>query len=132
MPAVTKNKKSKKRSPRSHVRPGDYQLVIYWDPEDEIFIAEAPDLQGCRTHGATHEEAARRGREAMELWLEDELSRGRALPRPQIRGSGTLSLRLPASLHGKVARRAAREGVSINQWIVAKLAEAEGMSNRRG
>jgi predicted RNase H-like HicB family nuclease len=131
MPSATKKKTSRRQSRRSRVSPGDYQLVIYWDPEDQIFIAEAPELQGCRTHGGTYEEAAKNGREAMELWLEDELARGHVLPRPQTRGSGTLSLRLPASLHGKVARRAAREGVSINQWIVAKLAEEEGRSARR-
>jgi len=131
MPSATKKKTLRRQSRRSQVRPGDYQLVIYWDPEDEIFIAEAPELRGCRTHGTTYEEAARHGREAMELWLYDELARGHVLPRPQTRGSGMLSLRLPASLHGKVARRAAREGVSINQWIVAKLAEEEGRSTRR-
>jgi antitoxin HicB len=126
MPGAIRKVTSKKRSRPSRLRTGDYQLLIYWDPEDAIFIAEAPELQGCRTHGATYEQAASKGREAMELWLEDELARRGRLPRPQTRGSGTLSLRLPASLHGKVARRAAREGVSINQWIVATLAEAEG------
>jgi hypothetical protein len=36
--------------------------------------------------------------------------------------SGNLRLRLPVSLHGRLAREAEREGVSLNQWIVSRLA----------
>lgn len=36
---------------------------------------------------------------------------------------GTLSLRLSASLHGKLRELASREGVSINQFIATAVAE---------
>lgn len=36
---------------------------------------------------------------------------------------GTLSLRLPESLHKKLREVAARDGVSINQWISSAVAE---------
>jgi predicted RNase H-like HicB family nuclease len=46
-----------------------YALVIEWSDEDQVFIASAPDLPGLRTHGATREEAATMGEEAIALWL---------------------------------------------------------------
>lgn len=36
---------------------------------------------------------------------------------------GALSLRLPESLHQKLGEVAARDGVSINQWISSAVAE---------
>jgi len=36
---------------------------------------------------------------------------------------GALSLRLPESLHKKLGEVAARDGVSINQWISSAVAE---------
>jgi ubiquinone biosynthesis protein UbiJ len=36
---------------------------------------------------------------------------------------GALSLRLPESLHRKLGEVAARDGVSINQWISSAVAE---------
>lgn len=36
---------------------------------------------------------------------------------------GALSLRLPESLHRKLGEVAARDGVSINQWISTAVAE---------
>jgi Uncharacterized protein encoded in hypervariable junctions of pilus gene clusters len=36
---------------------------------------------------------------------------------------GALSLRLPESLHKKLSEVAARDGVSINQWISSAVAE---------
>jgi hypothetical protein len=36
---------------------------------------------------------------------------------------GALSLRLPESLHRKLGEIAARDGVSINQWISSAVAE---------
>lgn len=36
---------------------------------------------------------------------------------------GTLSIRLPESLHGSLKSMAKREGISINQWISTAVAE---------
>ncbi len=34
-----------------------YEISIYWSDEDQVFIAEAPELPGCMAHGATRPEA---------------------------------------------------------------------------
>ena len=28
-----------------------YEIIIHWDDEDNIFIAEVPELPGCMAHG---------------------------------------------------------------------------------
>jgi hypothetical protein len=38
--------------------------------------------------------------------------------------SGRLLLRMPKPLHAELAARSDREGVSLNQWIVAALSRA--------
>ena len=34
-----------------------YEIIIYWSNEDEIFIAEVPELPGCMAHGDSEESA---------------------------------------------------------------------------
>ena len=61
-----------------------YSMLIQWSPEDAAYVVTVPDLTGCRTHGATYEEAARRGQEAIEGWLEDARAWGESIPAPQV------------------------------------------------
>lgn len=50
-------------------RYGHYSMQLAWDPDDRIYVVTVPELAGCMTHGATAEEAARKGREAIASWL---------------------------------------------------------------
>src|SRR5207245_1939354 len=125
MPSPTKRKSSTKRSkrqPSPAPDPRKFQLVVRWSDEDGCFLAWAPALAGCITHGASAEAAARNGLEAIALWIQDAVDHGAPLPRPVGRLSGKMTLRLPASMHASIADAAERDGVSLNQWIVAKLA----------
>ena len=61
----------------------------------------------------------------VEGWLQS----GAAIPEPLAAPealSGTLSLRLPKTLHAEIAQVAAEEGVSINQFLLAAAARAVG------
>lgn len=58
----------------------------------------------------------------MALWLQDARAHGDFVPKPSHKYSGKMSLRMPASLHQKIAEEAEREGVSINQWVLYKIA----------
>ena len=102
--------------------PNDYQMVIEWSAEDGCFITTLPAWQNAQTHAPTAAKAAQRGREVLEMLIASALRKGEKVPEPQRRYSGNLRLRLPVSLHGRLAREAEREGVSLNQWIVGKLA----------
>lgn len=42
-----------------------YRMEIEWPAEDEIFIVRFPDAPGVMTHGATREEAAAQGEDAI-------------------------------------------------------------------
>lgn len=97
-------------------------MVLLWSEEDECYVVTLPAWQNARTHGATLEEAARNGREVLTLLIEAARQHHEPVPAPERRHSGNLRLRLPASMHARLAQDAEREGVSLNQWIVSKLA----------
>ncbi len=120
----TKKPKSKLRSRRSVVHPSadDYQIVMCWSEEDDCYVVTLPAWQNVQTHGSTPEEAIRNARDVLEMLIASAKKRNEPIPPPSRRYSGSLRLRLPVSLHGRLAREAEREGVSLNQWIVSKLA----------
>ncbi len=60
-----------------------YAMVIEWSDEDEVFVVSVPDICGCRTHGATRDEAARMGEEAIATWLASDAKWGVASPEPR-------------------------------------------------
>jgi predicted RNase H-like HicB family nuclease len=60
-----------------------YELIIYWHPEDQIFIAEVPELPGCIAHGNTQEAALKNIKEAMQLWIDTAQEFGDPIPEPQ-------------------------------------------------
>ena len=62
-----------------------YEIIIYWDNEDKIFVAEAPELAGCMAHGKTQSEALENVNEAIELWLETAREFGDEIPEPRQR-----------------------------------------------
>ena len=46
-----------------------YEVIIYWSDDDQVFVAEVPELPGCIAHGDTQESALRNANEAIELWI---------------------------------------------------------------
>jgi predicted RNase H-like HicB family nuclease len=58
-------------------------MVIEWSDEDGLFIVTVPDIRGLRTHGATGEEAAAMGEEAIAVWLSADKRIGHASPSPR-------------------------------------------------
>lgn len=59
-----------------------YEIVIYWDNQDKIFVANAPELAGCIAHGKTQIDALKNLNEAIELWLETAQEFGDEIPEP--------------------------------------------------
>ena len=35
----------------------EYSIFMQYDPQDKIYVASVPELQGCMAHGETKEEA---------------------------------------------------------------------------
>ena len=61
-----------------------YSMIIQWSSEDQAYIVTVPELPGCRTHGNTYEKAVKRGKEAIEGWIEVAEDLGWSIPQPQI------------------------------------------------
>jgi predicted RNase H-like HicB family nuclease len=60
-----------------------YEIILYWSNEDQVFIAETPELPGCAAHGDTQEAALANIKEAMQLWLDTARENGDEIPQPK-------------------------------------------------
>lgn len=60
-----------------------YEIIIYWDGQDRVYIAEAPELPGCSAHGKTYDEALGKAKEAIQLWIDTAKEFGDPVPEPK-------------------------------------------------
>jgi len=59
-----------------------YETIIYWSDEDQVFVAEVPQLPGCMAHGDTQEEALKNVNAAIQLWIDTAREFGDPVPKP--------------------------------------------------
>ena len=101
----------------------NYIVQPIQDESGEYFYARVLELDGCQSKGEIFEEAYNNLKEAMEGWIETKLENGFEVPLPV--GcedfSGKFVVRIPKSLHYKLAIKAKEEGVSLNQYALYKL-----------
>jgi predicted RNase H-like HicB family nuclease len=104
-----------------------YARVIIPDDSGR-YAAQVLEFPGCFAEGDTPEEAYENLQEAAENWVDSAHSQGMAIPEPfASQGySGTISLRLPRSMHRRAAEYAHRDGVSLNQFLVSAIAARVG------
>ena len=60
-----------------------YEVIIYWSDEDQVFIAELPELPGCIAHGESQESALKNAQEAIQLWIDTANEFGEPVPVPK-------------------------------------------------
>lgn len=60
-----------------------YEIIIYWSNEDQVFVAEVPELPGCMAHGDTQQTALINANEAIQLWIETAKEFGDPVPEPK-------------------------------------------------
>ncbi len=60
-----------------------YEVVIYWSPEDEAFIAEVSELAGCIADGETYFDALSNVEIVMQEWIQTAKEIGRPVPQPK-------------------------------------------------
>jgi predicted RNase H-like HicB family nuclease len=60
-----------------------YEIIIYWSAEDNVFVAEVPELPGCMAHGDDHAAALDNLQPAVELWIETAKEFGDPVPEPK-------------------------------------------------
>ncbi len=61
-----------------------YPIVIEYDPEDDVYLADCPLIPGCYTDGKTYEEALENIKEAIHLCIESRLAVGDPIPLPEL------------------------------------------------
>ena len=107
----------------------DYAISIDPIPADEGggYLVTLPDLPGCIADGETIDDAVAEARDAFDAWTAAELEDKGALPAPRTY-SGQFVQRIPKTLHMRLAKRAASEGVSLNQLAATFL--AQGLAGR--
>lgn len=96
--------------------------------DDGTYSAEILEFSGCFADGETADEAMKNLSEAAKSWLEACFERGLEIPEPFMNQDfgGKIALRLPRSLHRQAVRFAARDGVSLNQFLVSAVAAKVG------
>jgi predicted RNase H-like HicB family nuclease len=60
-----------------------YEIIIYWSNEDEVYVAEVPELPGCMAHGNTAEAALANAQDAIQLWVDTAREFGDPIPEPK-------------------------------------------------
>lgn len=60
-----------------------YEVIIYWSDEDQVFVAEVPELPGCAAHGGSPDAALSEAQEAISLWLDTAREFGDPVPEPK-------------------------------------------------
>lgn len=113
---------TKKREATQH----DARLYLYsvgWSEEDTAYIGRVAEFSSLASHGGTPDAALKEIMTVVRFVLRDLKASGEDIPAPFSRRSysGKLNVRIPPSLHRRLALGAAREGVSLNQWINSKL-----------
>ena len=117
------------RKAKTHAK-DDYEISLRRD-EEGTYFATVDELPGCMADGATPNQAVDNLREATRTWISSRKAAGLDVPRPRERSefSGKFLVRMRKSLHAWCARDAAKEGVSLNQFIVSLLSEACGKAS---
>lgn len=93
------------------------------DESGHYFYGRILELDGCQSTGDSLDELYENLNEAMEGYLEVKIENNMEIPLPDAvsKYSGKFVVRLPKSLHQRLAIEARQEGVSLNQLALYKL-----------
>jgi len=60
-----------------------YEIILYWSKEDDVIIAEVPELSGCMADGSNYHEALANIEAVIEQWIQTAKDLGREIPVPK-------------------------------------------------
>lgn len=101
----------------------NYEIKFRRDKAEGGYTVWIPDLPGCITCCESADEIESSIDDAKLSWITAEIEEGHEIPLPRDIDdySGQFKLRMPKSLHKKLAERAREEGVSLNHYCVYLL-----------
>ncbi|MBQ6734969.1 MAG: type II toxin-antitoxin system HicB family antitoxin [Lachnospiraceae bacterium] len=65
------------------MKPTGYEVIIWWSVEDRCYIAEVPELSGCRADGGSLPEVAVAVEKSIELRISEMKAQGLSIPAPR-------------------------------------------------
>jgi len=60
-----------------------YEIIIYWDSQDRCYVADVPELPGCKAHGHSYDKALSRAKDAIALWIDTAKEFGDPVRQPK-------------------------------------------------
>jgi predicted RNase H-like HicB family nuclease len=60
-----------------------YEIIIFWSAEDNVFVAEVPELPGCMADGNSYQEALSNAEQIIQEWIDTANELGRPVPEPR-------------------------------------------------
>lgn len=93
-----------------------------YDSDADVFHGEVMDMNDVITfQGRSIDELKQALADSVEDYLDFCREKGRSPEKPY---SGRFNVRISPEIHQKIARAAAREGVSLNNWVATRLSAA--------
>lgn len=104
--------------------PTEFQKIVEKDGESYYRIT-IPRLPGLIAYGDSVNDWLEELEDAKKAWFSSCLRRNVKIPEPTLKKySGKLLVRMPKSSHAHLAEEADEENVSLNSYIVSKLAQS--------
>ena len=102
----------------------EYTYRIEWSEDDHCHVARCLEFPSLAAHGDTIEEALREIEYVVAESVKWMREAGEAAPKPfgLKKFRGHLTLRIPPEKHRDLAILCAEEGVSLNRFILSRLA----------
>ena len=99
-----------------------YQGRFEYDPDADIFHGQVINLSDIITfQGRSIDELKTAIADSVEDYLEFCAEEGKTPEKPY---SGRFNVRLSPQVHQRIALKAARDGVSLNNWVASTLSKA--------
>ena len=101
-----------------------YAYRVQWSEDDQVHIGSCLEFPSLNAHGKTPEQALNEICSVVAETLRWMAKDGEKIPEPLgIKNfKGNLTLRVSSDLHRQLALRSAEQGISINQYVLARIA----------
>ena len=106
----------------------NYKIEVMKDIEEGGYTLSCPELRGCITCADTLQQGFEMIEDAKKSWFLACIEDGVPIPEPSKLEdySGQFKLRIPKSLHKKLAEHSRQEGISMNQYCLYLLSGRSG------
>ncbi|MDR3243240.1 MAG: type II toxin-antitoxin system HicB family antitoxin [Elusimicrobiota bacterium] len=100
-----------------------YTYMVEWSEVDNVHIAYCLEFSTLMAHGNTSEKALFEIKKVVEetiKWMQEE---NESIPEPfgLKHLNGHLTLQMPSETRRKLMIKSAKEGISVNQYILSKI-----------